>query len=72
MTGSHGTGVDFGNIATLVTKLELVTGEGESLTLSANNHSDIFKAAQVSKLCTHPLIRSFVVNRLFVESYDCD
>ena len=27
--GTHGTGVGFGNMATLVTKLELVTGNGE-------------------------------------------
>jgi len=47
-TGTHGTGTEFGNLATLVTKLELVTGKGEILTVSATQSSDIFRAAPVS------------------------
>ncbi len=48
ITATHGTGVEFGNLATMVTGLELVTGEGETLSLSETNHPIIFKAALVS------------------------
>jgi FAD-linked oxidoreductase len=47
-TGTHGTGADFGTIATQVTGLTLVTASGELLECSAERHPDIFKAAQVS------------------------
>ena len=50
ITATHGTGVEFGNLATMVTGLELVTGEGETLSLSEANHPIIFKAALVSVL----------------------
>ena len=39
--------MEFGNLATLVTGLELVTGEGNILLLSASNNPETFKAAQV-------------------------
>ena len=50
-TATHGSGVGHGNIASLVTKLELITGEGETLILSPRRNQDIFKAAQVGQLC---------------------
>ncbi len=47
-TGTHGTGVNFGGLATQVTGLTLVTGDGSFLHCSNDNAPDIFKAAQVS------------------------
>jgi FAD-linked oxidoreductase len=47
-TGTHGTGVNFGSIATQVVGLTLVTASGEVLECSVEQHPDIFKAAQVS------------------------
>jgi FAD-linked oxidoreductase len=47
-TGTHGTGLKFGTIATQVERLTLVTAQGELLTCSATENPDIFKAAQVS------------------------
>ena len=47
ITGTHGSGITFSNIAAMVTKLELINGEGIILTLSAQHNEDIFKAAQV-------------------------
>lgn len=47
-TATHGSGVGFVNMAAMVTKLELITGEGKILTLSAQDNKDIFNAAQVS------------------------
>ena len=44
---THGSGVGLVNMAAMVTKLELITGEGKILTLSAQNNKDIFNAAQV-------------------------
>ena len=45
---THGCRPDYGNLATLVTKLKLVTGTGEIVTLSAeDDDASIFKAAQV-------------------------
>jgi len=46
-TGTHGTGIGVGNYATTVTRMELITANGETLSLSASENSDIFKAAQV-------------------------
>lgn len=46
-TGTHGTGTDFGVLATQVAELRLVTAEGEVLTLSPAD-GDWFEAAQVS------------------------
>ena len=47
-TGTHGTGVRFGTLATQVAGLTLVTAAGEVLELSPERDPDTFKAAQVS------------------------
>ena len=47
-TGTHGTGVRFGSIATQVVGLTLVTASGEVIECSEHERPDIFKAAQVS------------------------
>ena len=47
-TGTHGTGVRFGTLATQVAGLTLVTAAGEVLECSDERDPDIFKAAQVS------------------------
>lgn len=47
-TGTHGTGVGFGNLATQVAGLTLVTAAGEVIDVSPERDPDIFKAAQVS------------------------
>ena len=47
-TGTHGTGIKFGNIATQVIGLTLVTASGDLLEVSETQNRDLFKAAQVS------------------------
>ncbi len=47
-TGTHGTGVGFGTLATQVAGLTLVTAAGDILELSPERDPDLFKAAQVS------------------------
>lgn len=47
-TGTHGTGVTFGTLATQVIGLTLVTATGEILECSSERDADLFKAAQVS------------------------
>ncbi|GHO87431.1 D-arabinono-1,4-lactone oxidase [Dictyobacter formicarum] len=47
-TGTHGTGICFGNLATQVEALTLVTASGEILECSAHQNPEIFKAAQIS------------------------
>jgi FAD-linked oxidoreductase len=47
-TGTHGTGLAFGNLSTQVIGLTLVTASGEVIECSEDQHRDIFKAAQVS------------------------
>src|SRR5579875_1320762 len=47
-TGTHGTGVRYGSLATQVEGLTLVTADGELLECSAEQNPDVFKAAQVS------------------------
>jgi FAD-linked oxidoreductase len=47
-TGTHGTGIAFGSLATQVAGLTLVTADGSVLECSAERNPDIFKAAQVS------------------------
>lgn len=47
-TGTHGTGIDFGTIATQVTGLTLVTASGDIIECSDEQRPDVFKAAQVS------------------------
>lgn len=47
-TGTHGTGIDFGILATQVTALRLVTPNGEVIDCSVQKDPDVFKAALVS------------------------
>ena len=47
-TGTHGTGARFGNLATQIAALTLVTASGEVMELSPEHDADVFKAAQVS------------------------
>jgi L-gulonolactone oxidase len=46
-TGTHGTGAKLGCLSTFVTGLTLVTGTGEVLRCSADEHPDVFAAARV-------------------------
>ncbi|WP_438824871.1 D-arabinono-1,4-lactone oxidase [Bacillus sp. JJ722] len=47
-TGTHGTGLAFGNVSTQVIALTLVTATGNLLTLSEKEHPNYFKASLVS------------------------
>ena len=47
-TGTHGTGINFGSLATQIEGMTLVSAAGELLECSPEQHPDIFKAAQVS------------------------
>jgi FAD-linked oxidoreductase len=47
-TGTHGTGIAFGSLATQVEEFTLVTADGSVLECSEKHNPDIFKAAQVS------------------------
>ncbi|MGC4804785.1 D-arabinono-1,4-lactone oxidase [Micromonospora sp. DT233] len=47
-TGTHGTGAAYGCLSTFVEALTLVTGTGEVLRCSADEHPDVFAAARVS------------------------
>jgi FAD-linked oxidoreductase len=47
-TGTHGTGVRYGTLATQVVGLTLVTASGDVVECSADERADLFKAAQVS------------------------
>ncbi|MEO5969715.1 MAG: D-arabinono-1,4-lactone oxidase [Bdellovibrionia bacterium] len=47
-TGTHGTGINFGILATQVKELALITANGESLVCSEEQNRDLFKAALVS------------------------
>ena len=53
LIGTHGSGITFNNIAAMVTRLKLINGEGEILTLSPQENKDIFKAAQVHGCCCY-------------------
>ncbi|SCE81235.1 D-arabinono-1,4-lactone oxidase [Micromonospora mirobrigensis] len=46
-TGTHGTGAHLGCLSTFVEALTLVTGTGEVLRCSADEHPDVFAAARV-------------------------
>lgn len=46
-TGTHGTGLNFGGIATQVVGLTLVIGSGEVLECSAEQNAELFSAARV-------------------------
>lgn len=47
-TGTHGTGASYGCLSTFVDAITLVTGSGEVLRCSADEHPDVFAAARVS------------------------
>ncbi len=47
-TGTHGTGITLGSVATQVVALTLVTGTGEVVHCSEEQNRELFKAAQVS------------------------
>jgi FAD-linked oxidoreductase len=47
-TGTHGTGIKFGSIATQVIALSLITADGQIVECSEEYNTDLFKAAQVS------------------------
>ncbi|MFD2117864.1 D-arabinono-1,4-lactone oxidase [Paenibacillus yanchengensis] len=47
-TGTHGTGVTFGTIATQVIGLTVVNGQGEVIECSEQSHPELFKALQIS------------------------
>lgn len=47
-TGTHGTGIRFGSIATQVIGLTFINGQGERITCSPTQQADLFSAAQVS------------------------
>jgi FAD-linked oxidoreductase len=47
-TGTHGTGIKFGSIATQVIGLDLVTVDGKVVECSEESNPELFKAAQVS------------------------
>lgn len=46
-TATHGSGVEQGNLATVVSAMEMVTGEGEVVTLSRERDGDTFAVAVV-------------------------
>jgi len=47
-TGTHGTGLSFGNISSQMSGFTIATAKGELLKCSKNQNSDIFKAGSVS------------------------
>ncbi|QJD84422.1 D-arabinono-1,4-lactone oxidase [Cohnella herbarum] len=47
-TGTHGTGLQFGNISTQVVGLTVVTGTGEVMDCNEQSHPELFKAMQIS------------------------
>src|SRR5215467_980875 len=47
-TGTHGTGIKFGSIATQVIAMDLVTANGRVVACSEESNRELFKAAQVS------------------------
>ncbi|MFB9275336.1 D-arabinono-1,4-lactone oxidase [Cohnella cellulosilytica] len=47
-TGTHGTGLAFGNISTQVVGLTVVTATGEVLDVTERSHPELFKALQIS------------------------
>lgn len=47
-TGTHGTGIQFGNVSTQVAGMTLVTASGDIVECSETENRDVFKAAQVS------------------------
>ncbi|OJJ23822.1 FAD-binding oxidoreductase [marine bacterium AO1-C] len=47
-TGTHGTGVKFGTLATQMLEITFVNGLGETVVCSEHTNREIFKAAQIS------------------------
>ncbi len=47
-TGTHGTGINLGSLSSAVTGLTLVTGEGQTITCSDSEESEIFHYARVA------------------------
>lgn len=47
-TGTHGTGIKFGNVSSQVTEIVLVTASGDVLTISEKENPTYFKASLVS------------------------
>ena len=47
VTGTHGTGARFGNLATQVAALRVVTADGDVVSCSADEDADLFRAARV-------------------------
>ncbi|ELT96216.1 hypothetical protein CAPTEDRAFT_161254 [Capitella teleta] len=56
-TGTHGTGIQFGNLASSVTEIELMTSDGEIRTLSKEADGDVFRAAAVSLGCLGVILK---------------
>lgn len=56
-TGTHGTGLSFGNLSSQVIELVLVTGRGEVLTVSEEKHPELFKASLVSLGCLGIIVK---------------
>lgn len=46
-TGTHGTGIGFGGLATQITAVTLVTGSGDLLRISASERPELFHAARL-------------------------
>ncbi len=46
-TGTHGTGVTFGGLATFITGMELLTADGETMWCSADEEPEVFACARV-------------------------
>ncbi|MGB1698970.1 MAG: D-arabinono-1,4-lactone oxidase, partial [Nannocystaceae bacterium] len=47
-TGTHGTGIELGSLSSEVTGLTLVTGEGQTISCSATEESELFHHARVA------------------------
>ena len=47
-TGTHGSGINFGNLSTQVTKLTLITPSGDLLTISPTENKHLFDVARLS------------------------
>lgn len=47
-TGTHGSGINFGNLSTQVTELTVITASGDYLTISDTENSHLFNAARLS------------------------
>lgn len=46
-TGTHGTGIGFGSLSSQITALELVTADGDLITISEQVNPELFQAARV-------------------------